>query len=155
MAVVTLDQHRKTLLRDLARLERLEERHRVRAEITRAMRGAVGFILGLFMAWKLKIGASLGAKLLVALLVAAGFAWPMIALAFLAIAVVILFIFALFHGGDAGGHCDCPTCDGCTYRNRRRERLLEMIAHRRKWLTEGGALPPRRLRGSRLWPMNV
>lgn len=152
--VASLDVQRAICYRDLTRLRRLEMRYRFRALVSRGFRGFIGFVLGLAATIKLKIAATLGGKILIAVLIGLGFAWPAAAITVILIGLVILSIAALCEGGPAGcTAADCCMCDGCDFcdgnckaKNMRRERLLKMIAEREEWLAKGEGPPPYRHR---------
>ncbi|BCM85734.1 hypothetical protein [Methylobacterium indicum] len=112
--------------RQLGRLEALETRHRLRRRVARAVRGGLGGGGAFLVLVKAKLVGSLAGKLVIAAIVAIGFAWPLAALVAVVIAMAIA---ALFDGGplDLAG-CDCPGP------NARRARLRALIAERRTWL---------------------
>jgi len=122
------------------RLRGLEQRHRLRARVTRAARGGVGFLAGLGAAIKTKVAATIGGKLVVAALIALGLAWPMAVLWLLGFFVFVAMVVAIF-GGDADYsvgwlYFDCADCAGCARKNNRRQRLIELIAEREQWLEQ-------------------
>src|SRR6478609_2787668 len=115
-------QQRSAYMRDLTRLRSLEERHRLRARATRAARGGVGFLAGL------------GAAALIAL----GLAWPMAVLWLVGFVLFGLVVVAIF-GSDVDSsigrlYFDCADCANCARKNKRRQRLLDLIAEREQWL---------------------
>ena len=125
-------------MRDLTRLRSLEERHRLRARATRAARGGVGFLAGLGAAIKTKIAATIGGKLVVAALIALGLAWPMAVLWLVGFVLFALVVVAIF-GSDVDSsigrlYFDCADCANCARKNKRRQRLLDLIAEREQWL---------------------
>jgi hypothetical protein len=150
-----LEHQRAACARDLARLQRLEERHRLRAVVTRGARGGVGFAAGLGMAVKMKIAATLGGKLLIAALIGIGFAWPIVIMWVVGIGLVAFVIAAIFEGEFCNAAdlmvCDCADCADCNRKNKRRQRVMDMIAEREKWLAHGFGPPPGR-RGSAVRP---
>jgi hypothetical protein len=125
-------------MRDVARLRSLEQRHRLRAMMRRAARGGVGFLAGLGAAIKTKVAATIGGKLIVAALIALGLAWPMAVLWILGFFLFGLVVAAIF-GADVDGsigwlYFDCVDCADCARKNKRRQRLLVLIAEREQWL---------------------
>jgi hypothetical protein len=136
----TLAQRRSAYLRDLTRLRSLEQRHRLRARMARAARGGVGFLAGLGAAIKTKVAATIGGKLVVAAVIALGLAWPMAVLWLLGFFLFAAVVIAIF-GGDVDDsigwiYCDCADCADCARKNKRRQRLLELIAAREQWLEQ-------------------
>lgn len=115
--------------RELARLEALAARRRYRIAILRTLRGGLGAGGTLATMLKLKVAGSLGLKLGLALVVGLGFAWPIYALAAIAIGVVILSVLSC-EVPDCS--CDCP--GDCQRKENRRKRLDEMIETRKAWL---------------------
>jgi hypothetical protein len=124
--------------RDLARLEALRERQRLRRRVGRGLRGLAGAGGTLLALAKMKVAASLGAKLLLAVLVGLGLAWPAWAFAvFLAVGFVVALAALPTGEGDVTdlhGHCDWPF--DC--RRKRAARLARLIADRRAWLARAG-----------------
>jgi hypothetical protein len=140
----TLAQQRSEYIRELTRLRSLEQRHRLRARVTRAARGGVGFVAGLCAAIKTKIAATIGGKLIVAALIALGLAWPMAVLWLVGFFVFAAVVVAIF-GGDVDDsigwiYFDCADCADCARKNKRRRRLLELIAEREQWLEQNPAI---------------
>ncbi|MCE4222680.1 hypothetical protein HCU64_02860 [Methylobacterium sp. C25] len=115
--------------RELARLEALAARRRIRIAILRALRGGLGAGGTLATLLKLKVAGSITLKLGLALVVGIGFAWPLYALAAIAIGFVLLSVLSC-ESPDC--HCDCP--GDCQRKEKRRARLDEMIETRRTWL---------------------
>jgi hypothetical protein len=140
----TLAQQRFAYIRDVARLRRLQEQYRLRARMTRATRGGVGFLAGLGAAIKTKIAATIGGKLVVAALIALGLAWPMAVLWLVGFFVFAAVVVAIF-GGDADYsigrlYFDCADCANCAHKNKRRQRLLDLITEREQWLEQHPAI---------------
>jgi hypothetical protein len=139
-----LAQQQSACIRDLTRLRSLEERHRFRARMTRATRGGVGFVAGLGAAIKTKVAATIGGKLVVAALIALGLAWPMAVLWLVGFFVFAAVVAAIFGGEvdyDIGWlYFDCADCADCARKNKRRQRLLELIAEREQWLEQNPAI---------------
>ena len=92
------NRQRATCERDLARLRRLEERHRVRAVMTRGARGSVGFVAGLGVVIKTKIAATLAGKLAIAALFGIGFAWPIVIVWVAGIGIAVVAVMASLIG---------------------------------------------------------
>src|SRR3984957_7257112 len=133
------NRQRAACERDLARLRRLEERHRLRAVITRGARGSVGFLAGLGVVIKTKVAATLAGKLLIAALFGIGFAWPIVIVWVAGIGIAAIAVAAICQGevcagADALVCCDCPNCAECDRKNKRRQRVIAMITEREKWL---------------------
>jgi len=127
--------------RELARLEALAARRRLRVRLLRAARGFLGAAATLATLIKLKLVGSLVLKLGIALLVGLGLAWPFAALAVVVLLGFILALASLFEGGSL----DCPdaaSCDGCEHREKRAARLRHLIARRRTWLAAPSGPPP-------------
>jgi hypothetical protein len=126
------------------RLRRVEQQHRLRARVSRATRGSVGFLAGLAAAIKTKIAATIGGKLVVAALIALGLAWPMAVLwlvGFFVFAVVVAAIFGADVDSSIGWlYFDCADCAECARKNNRRQRLLELIDEREQWLEQNPAI---------------
>jgi hypothetical protein len=146
------NRRRAACERDLARLRRLEERHRVRAVMTRGARGSVGFLAGLGVVIKTKIAATLAGKLAIAALFGIGFAWPIVIVWVAGIGIAAIAVAAICQGEACAGAdalvcCDCPNCAECDRKNKRRQRVIAMIAEREKWLENGFGPPPGRRRG--------
>ena len=146
------NRQRAACERDLARLRRLEERHRLRAVMTRGARGSVGFLAGLGVVIKTKIAATLAGKLAIAALFGIGFAWPIVIVWVAGIGIAVVAVAAICEGDVCAGTdalvcCDCPNCAECDRKNKRRQRILAMIAEREKWLENGSGPPPRRSGG--------
>lgn len=118
----------RRIRRELARLEALARRRRMRTWIARVTRGLAGAGGSFAVMVKLKVAGSLGGKLVVAALVGLGVALPMVVLGVLALAVLVLAIVQC----DPGGGSDCP--GDCGRRNARRERLTGLIDERVSWL---------------------
>lgn len=120
--------------RELARLDGLIARARLRRRVFRALRGGIGAGATLLVLLKAKVAASLGLKLVVAALVGFGLAWPVAVLAFVFVAgVVVTILGALMgEGGVSGGDFDCSWDCGC--KRERMKRLKHLIALRRAWL---------------------
>ncbi|WP_375409619.1 hypothetical protein [uncultured Methylobacterium sp.] len=123
--------------RELARLEALAYRRRVRAWIARGARGLAGAGGSFALLVKLKVAGSIGGKIIIAALIGLGLALPVVALAVL----VILFLLLALVECDPGGSCDWP-CD-CRERNARRDRLKGMIDERVSWLARRDGPAPR------------
>ena len=136
-------QQRSTYIRDLTRLRSLEQRYRLRAMMTRAARGGVGFLAGLGAAIKSKIAATIGGKLFVAALIALGLAWPMAVLwlvGFILFGLVVVMIFGSDVDSSIGRlYFDCADCASCARKNKRRQRLLALITEREQWLERNPA----------------
>ena len=131
-------------MRDLTRLRSLEQRHRLRVRVTRAARGGVGFLAGLGAAIKTKVAATIAGKLVIAAVLALGLAWPMAVLWLLGFFLFAAVVVAIF-GGDVDGsigwiYFDCADCANCARKNKRRQRLLELIAAREQWLEQHPAI---------------
>lgn len=127
--VLTSEHDVARVTRDLARLEKLAARRKTRIAIRRALRGTFGSLAALGALVKLKIAGSLVLKLVLALVVGLGFAWPLYALAIILIGGVILSILS----------CEAPVADcpvGCDRKESRRKRLDAMIAQRKDWLRD-------------------
>jgi hypothetical protein len=137
-------QQRSTYIRDLARLCRLEQRHRLLVRMRRTARGGVGFLAGLGAAIKTKIAATIGGKLVVAALIALGLAWPMAVLwllGFILFGLVLVMIFGSDVDSSIGRlYFDCADCASCARKNKRRQRLLALIAEREQWLEQNPAI---------------
>jgi hypothetical protein len=120
--------------RQLRRLEALAEQHRFRKRIIQALRGGAGGGTTLLVLMKVKIVGSLAGKLAIAALVGLGLAWPLMALAILAILVVVASILS----------CEPTDLDGCDCMrpNARRERLKALIKQRRAWLAAPSGTVP-------------
>jgi len=108
--------------------------------MTRTVRGGVGFLAGLGAAIKTKIAATIGGKLVVAAVIALGVAWPMAVLWLLGFFLFVAVAVAIF-GGDVDDsvgwiYFDCADCADCARKNKRRQRLLELIAEREQWLEQ-------------------
>jgi uncharacterized membrane protein YphA (DoxX/SURF4 family) len=112
--------------------------------MTRAVRGSVGFLAGLGAAIKTKVAATIGGKLVVAALIALGLAWPMAVLWLVGFFVFAAVVAAIFGGDVTDGigwlYFDCADCTDCARKNKRRQRLLELIAAREQWLEEHPAI---------------
>ena len=139
-----LTQQRSAYMRELRRLRSLEQRHRLRARMTRTVRGGVGFLAGLGAGIKTKIAATIGGKLVVAAVIALGVAWPMAVLWLLGFFLFVAVAVAIF-GGDVDDsvgwiYFDCADCADCARKNKRRQRLLELIAAREQWLEQHPAI---------------
>jgi hypothetical protein len=120
-------------------------RHRARAVLLRWVRGSFGFIAGLGISIKLKVLTTLSGKLIFAGLIGVGFAWPMIGLTLLVVVVVIGAIVAVSDAAPIDAiPGDCLDCGDCDWKNKRRKRLLAMIAEREAWLARGKGPPPKR-----------
>lgn len=132
--------------RQLARLEALAARRRLRVRLLRAARGLVGAVATLATLIKLKLTGSVVLKLGIALLVGLGLAWPFAALAVMVLLGFVLALASLFEGGSLD--CpDAPSCDGCERREKRAARLRHLIARRRTWLAApSGPVPTARRR---------
>ena len=140
-----LATQRASCERDLARLERLDENYRFRVRVSRGLRAVAGFTIALAILLKTKIVATLTGKLVIAALVALGFAVPTVALLAIIFVIVVGGILALI-SGEGAGLPDIPDCTDCTWRNRRRDLLLAEIKKRRTWLDKpAGAAPRRRM----------
>jgi hypothetical protein len=112
--------------------------------MTRTVRGGVGFLAGLGAAIKTKIAATIGGKLVVAAVIALGVAWPMAVLWLLGFFLFVAVAVAIF-GGDVDDsvgwiYFDCADCADCARKNKRRQRLLELIAAREQWLEQHPAI---------------
>lgn len=120
--------------RELARLEGLIARARLKRRLFRGLRGGLGAGATLLVLLKAKVAASLGLKLVIAAIVGFGLAWPVAVLAFVFVAgVVVTILGALMgegglSGSDVDGSWDC----GC--KRERMRRLKHLIALRRAWL---------------------
>lgn len=121
--------------RQLRRLEALAAQHRLRKRIVRALRGGAGGGTTLLVLMKAKIVGSLAGKLAIAALVGLGLAWPLVALAILAIVVMVASILS----------CESTDLDGCDCirSNPRRARLKALIKQRRTWLAAPSGPAPR------------
>jgi hypothetical protein len=124
--------------RELAHLQALAARNRIRAASARLTRGALGF-LGGFAARAAVPAAPLAAKLFLAALLGLALAWPFAALVVLSIG---LFLLSLFSNSSTqnGDLTDCCAC--CDWRNKRRERLETLISEREAWLESRSGAPP-------------
>lgn len=122
--------------RDVARLERLLDRRRVRANLMRALRGSLGGGASFAALVKLKLAGSLVLKGGVALLVGLCFAWPVVAGLLLVAVLLVLAVVGALEG-------EAPTCpDTCWNTRERRDRLRALIDERNGWLdTRSGAAP--------------
>ncbi|SFL30827.1 hypothetical protein [Methylorubrum salsuginis] len=120
--------------RELARLDGLIARARLRRRLFRGLRGGLGAGATLLVLLKAKVAASLGLKLILAALVGLGLAWPIAVLAFVVIAgFVVTILGALMgEGGVSGSDFDCSWDCGC--KRERMKRLKHLIALRRAWL---------------------
>jgi hypothetical protein len=107
------------------------------------------------VAIKMKIATTLGDKLLIAALIGLGFAWPVVIFWPIGIGIVVVAIAAICEGEFCNPAdlllCDCPNCANCDRKNKRRQRIMDMIAEREKQLAQGGGPPPSR-RGSAARP---
>ncbi|WP_312886097.1 hypothetical protein [Methylorubrum rhodinum] len=120
--------------RELARLDGLIARARLRRRVFRTLRGGLGAGTTLVVLLKAKVAASLGLKLVIAALVGLGVAWPVAVLVFLFVAgAVVTILGALMgEGGVSGSDFDCSWDCGC--KRARMKRLKHLIALRRAWL---------------------
>ena len=88
-------------------------------------------------------------KLLIAALIGIGFAWPIVILWVAGVGLVVLAVAAICEGGEVCTAadcfaCDCPNCADCNRKNKRRQRVEDMIREREKWLQTGSGPPPAR-----------
>jgi hypothetical protein len=127
--------------RQLRRLEALAARHRFRKRIVRIVRGSAGGGSTLLVLMKAKLVSSLAGKVVIAALVGLGLAWPLVALAIVAIIVAVASIITCEPAG-------LENCD-CVRPNARRERLRALIKQRRTWLAEPSGNVPS-IRGFRM-----
>lgn len=126
--------------RELARLEALAARKRIRIAVLRTLRGFVGAGGALATMLKLKLAGSLVLKIALAVVVGLGFAWPLYAAAALVLGFAVLSILSC-----EPADCDWP-CD-CKRKESRRARLERLIEQRRTWLSANAARSPRRASG--------
>lgn len=138
--------------RELARLDGLIARARLRRRLFRTLRGGLGAGATLLVLLKAKIAASLGLKLVIAAIVGLGLAWPVALLAFVVVAGFVVTILGVLtgEGGVSGGDFDCSWDCGC--KRERMKRLNHLITLRRAWLAapSGPAPSIRRDPGRRL-----
>lgn len=120
--------------RELARLDGLIARARLKRRLFRTLRGGLGAGTTLLVLLKAKVAASLGLKLVLAALVGLGFAWPVAVLAFVFVAgLVVTILGALTGEGGMSADSFSPSWDGGCERARMK-RLKHLIALRRGWL---------------------
>lgn len=138
--------------RELARLDGLIARARLKRRLFRTLRGGLGAGATLLVLLKAKIAASLGLKLVLAAVVGLGLAWPVAVLAFVVVAGFVVTILGALtgEGGMSGSDFDCSWDCGC--KRERMKRLKQLIALRRAWLAapSGPAPSIRRDPGRRL-----
>ncbi|WP_026597194.1 hypothetical protein [Methylobacterium sp. 77] len=131
------DPETRRVRRDLARLQVLLERRRVRAVAMRGVRGALGGGASFAALVKLKLAGSLVLKGGLALLVGLCFAWPVVVGLFLALVLLVLAVVGAMEG-------EAPSCpDSCWSASTRRDRLRELIAERLGWLESRTGAAPR------------
>lgn len=120
--------------RELARLDGLIARARLRRRLFRTLRGGLGAGATLLVMLKAKVAASLGLKLVAAGVVGLGLAWPAAVLVFVVVAGFVVTIFGALmgEGGVSGSDFDCSWDCGC--KRERMKRLKALIALRRAWL---------------------
>jgi hypothetical protein len=133
-AIAERDRVVRRMERELARLDGLIARARLRRRVFRTLRGGLGAGATLLVLLKAKVAASLGLKLVLAALVGLGVAWPVAVLVFLFVAgAVVTILGALMgDGGVSGSDFDCSWDCGC--KRARMKRLKHLIALRRAWL---------------------
>ncbi|KQT56185.1 hypothetical protein ASG52_24225 [Methylobacterium sp. Leaf456] len=120
--------------RELARLDGLIARARLRRRLFRGLRGGLGAGATLLVLLKAKVAASLGLKLVIAGVVGLGLAWPVAVLVFVFVAGLVVTILGALtgEGGLSGSDFDCSWDCGC--KRERMKRLKHLIALRRAWL---------------------
>ncbi len=120
--------------RDLARLDRLIARARLRRRIFRTLRGGLGAGATLLVLLKVKVAASLGLKLVIAALVGLGLAWPVAVLVFVFVAGLVVTIVGALTGEGGMSAADFSPSWDCDCERARMRRLKHLIALRRAWL---------------------
>ncbi|MFG5121329.1 hypothetical protein [Methylorubrum sp. POS3] len=134
---------------ELARLERLASRARLKRRVFRTMRGGFGAGATLLVLLKTKLAVSLGFKLFLAAMIGLALAWPVAVLGAIFVLGLLVMIlgFLTGEGGVSAGDIDCCGNCGC-----KRQRMKRLIARRRAWLAAptGPAPSIRRDPGRRL-----
>ncbi len=148
-AIAQRDDAMRRVERELARLDGLIARARLKRRVFRTLRGGLGAAATLLMLLKTKIAASLGLKLVIAGVVGLGLAWPMAVLVVVVVAgfVATLLAALMGEGGPSGSDLDGSWDCGC--KRERMKRLKHLIALRRAWL----AAPTGRRRASAAIPV--
>jgi hypothetical protein len=120
--------------RELARLERLASRARLKRRVFRTMRGGFGAGTTLLVLLKTKLAVSLGLKLFLAAIIGLALAWPVAVLGAIFVLGLIVMILGVLtgEGGMSVGDLDC--CENCSWKRERMKRLKHLIALRRAWL---------------------
>jgi len=120
--------------RELARLDALIARARLRRRLFRGLRGGLGAGATLLVLLKAKLAASLGLKLVIAGVVGIGLAWPVAVLVFAFVAgLVVTILGALTGEGWMSASGFSPAWD-CGCERARMRRLKRLIEERRAWL---------------------
>ena len=120
--------------RDLARLDGLIARARLRRRVFRALRGGLGAGATLLVLLKAKVAASLGLKLVIAGVVGLGLAWPVAVLVFVFVAGLVVTIVGALTGEGGMSAADFSPSWDCDCERARMRRLKHLIALRRAWL---------------------
>ncbi|GJE77542.1 hypothetical protein BGCPKDLD_4147 [Methylorubrum suomiense] len=138
--------------RELARLERLASRARLKRRVFRTIRGGFGAGATLLVLLKTKLAVSLGFKLFLAAMIGLALAWPVAVLGAIFVLGLLVMIlgFLTGEGGVSADDIDC--CGNCGCKRERMKRLKHLIARRRAWLAAptGPAPSIRRDPGGRL-----
>ncbi len=120
--------------RELARLDGLIARARLKRRVFRTLRGGLGAGATLLVLLKAKVAASLGLKLAIAGVVGLGLAWPVAVLVFVFVAGLVVTILGALTGEGGMSAADFSPSWDCGCERARMKRLKHLIALRRAWL---------------------